>query len=192
MFTPAKMLIMMGGVVLVNLLGDYGNFGTDSDSDGLADGWAIPVGGSLSSKSIADNKQTFTPSSLYGGIFALTTQVSTNDILYACAKIATTGANVHLVVNSYDSGIGTTMQVPPSGVSSFVSVLQATNHTIMRIVIQNRNSSDYKAIIAEKVFWFNLTKAFGAGNEPSQATMDTFMQAAIAQGYFVQRVYGGV
>lgn len=56
------------GTTIVNLLGKYGNFETDSDEDGLADGWAKFAGST--NFSLSNNEQSWTGNGTenYGGI----------------------------------------------------------------------------------------------------------------------------
>lgn len=81
------------GTTLVNLLGNYGNFETDSNSDGLADGWYSPSDGILSKSLVTD------------AVFASKSQ-----------KLVSNGTKVYLYLTTYE------MFSPTAGHIYFVSM----------------------------------------------------------------------
>jgi hypothetical protein len=193
MFTPAKRLFMMGGVVLENILADQGDFENADLSF-----WVVLVGSPSVS---ADYFKTGSKSLKCSGIVSqalrkeiLPNQPAANDKLYGfCYAKVTAYVQGNIGIRFIINGSTAYEDTVLTGTSDWAisSLLITYSSGTFGTDIGLWNAGNATAYV-DSAMIFNLTKAFGAGNEPSKATMDTFMQLAIAQGYFAQRVYGGV
>lgn len=158
-------------VAITNLLGNDGNFAIDSNADGLGDGW-ITAG---ATKSMASNEQTFTATGQYLGIsYTKTNGATIGDKIYVCAYInAPYSGNVYLGLIgtiSVDSYVTTT------GSFVFTSALSTSTSTNVGMKILDSKASAWSAVKVKQSYTLNLTKIFGAGNEPTQAKMDSYMK----------------
>jgi hypothetical protein len=169
--------------ILVNLLNRMGNFETDADSNGMADGWksllaSVPV------KSMVNNIQSVTPTARYQALSAQNLPFGVGDKVYACVWMRTAGG----LNSAYQSIIGVETLYGGSGNFEFLSGLStATATTHNYDVITSKLASDWVAIEVKLAYVFNLTKVFGAGKEPTKTAMDAFMQAQTE--YFVNKEY---
>jgi len=169
---------------LSNLLGTDGNFGIDSNSDGVADGWNLAV--SLSAKSIDSNIQSFTASATNGGFEKAIN--ATTDKIYACTYVKASSANVSLRVAG---GLITAVESNHTGSGNFefLSVLVTGNNSgLIYYKVYDKNTSAWTQVQAKQAHVFNLTQIFGAGNEPTKAQLDAVIKALIDnQGYITEK-----
>lgn len=163
---------------IANRLGDNGNFTTDSNSDGLADGWSAYS--TLATKSIANNVQTFKASATSGGIQYAGLTNSVGNIIYVCAMINAPSTSISM---NLMSGGSTKASVTHSSIAGreFMSVIHTaiTGETSLIPVIRDNRSSAWTDITVDNVYFYNLTSIFGAGHEPTKAQMDAFINTFI-------------
>ena len=166
---------------LVNSLGADGNFGVDSNADGLADGWSNESG----VHALTNNVQRFTAASQFDGIYSDTVPVATGDILYACARI-TASSSFDISVGFSVSGGGVASKADATVINgvTFVSHYYSvtSSYSALGTKIYDHRSSAWDYIDVELVTYVNLTAIFGAGNEPTQATLDRQLQTHYATG----------
>ena len=173
-------------VTLTNYLGTDGNFGSDSNSDGVADGWV--KSGSPTGLSVSNNVQSFTPVAQYNGIRYAITPV-TNNKYYACAFVKTTHANA-IKLTLQDGGLPTTGGNIHTGSGNWeflsVGIVTATSTTNGVVYCLENLTTGFSEVQMKQFHVINLTDAFGAGFEPTSKTwLDYYMQLYFANnGYF--------
>lgn len=161
----------------VNLLGSDGNFGTDTNADGLADGWSLA---SLASKSMTGNVQTFTASAQYGTITNVAVRnASVNDIVYCCCQmLATVAGQARITLAQGTGGLNLSTYHTGGGAFEFLSQRGALfSKADSYVNLQTVATSTWAPIQVKQAHLLNLTAIFGAGNEPTQAEMDAWMKA---------------
>jgi hypothetical protein len=183
--TPAKKL-MFAGKPLVNLLGAEGNFETDSNSDGLGDGWT--KGGSATAVfTMANNEQTIAVTGEAGSSIIERPAVFTKDnVFYACCEVDSTIQYALIRFRNVNKGLNVQQEIGVS-LKGFISIYYKSvidDDETSNFAVGFLGSSTPYTMKYKKVFLFNLTDSHGAGNEPTQTALDNFMKI---QGYFVQR-----
>lgn len=170
---------------ITNLFGTDGNFVTNTG--GLGTGWTIA--GTLSAKSVTDNIQSFTASAKFGGLIKNATTEEAGDIIYFCALVKASSANVGLV---YRTG-GADLTILHSGFGNFELLsLQGAyvSQGTYTYKFQDRSDSGWAEAQIKKAFKINLTKDIGVSNIPTQAEMDACILDIFArEGYFTQNYY---
>lgn len=173
---------------VVNLLGADGNFGVDSNADGLADGW-IKEG--TPTVSVTGNVQKVTPASQFHGIGSNTAIRSQNvgDKIYGFMFMLSTSNLNRLTLAEGTGGVSQSKTHSGSGAFEFMSVqgtLASKIDSGFRVV--TALTSGFSEFQIKQAHLLNLTTIFGAGNEPTQAEMDKIVQRAIAAyGYISTR-----
>lgn len=168
---------------LNNILGSYGNFGVDSNADGLADGW-FAYG--VASKSLTDNIQTFTANTQYGRLEIPSITCKLNDVFYFCMWVKASYTQVY-------AQIGDNPQYPTTlytnvGNWQFVSCryVKIVDDTSVTFYIADSRPSGWLPAYIKQATILNLTKDLGTGNEPTKEQMDSWIQA---RPYFDKRDY---
>ena len=158
-----------------------GNFQSDSNSDGLGDGWSSSGATSLS---MTNNEQNFTPTVQYGRIIHNFSR-NAGEVIYVCAYIKSSTTSIFLQT---DNG-GSNVNVSYSNLGSyqFLSAQYTANGPTDSARIVYGLTAGFSNISTKLFYVFNLTAIFGAGKELSKTQMDTFMQAQAS--YFVQKEY---
>lgn len=188
MFNASQLTVMKK---IVNILGRDGNFENDSNVDGRSDGWGT-VSNAIYSKGL--NSQKFTPSSQNGGIqkeypITLPYLIPLN-IYYSCAIIKSSTGRGTLQLKYGPNAYQASMQLPTaSGTFSSIIATVQSGFTQGMLWLLDTGVTGFTEIEVSKVHFINLTKAFGAGNEPTKAQMDVFMQKALTRGYFTECDY---
>jgi hypothetical protein len=159
------------GVCLVNLITDS-NFSLDSNSDGLADGWSLA---GVASKSLNNNIQTYMPNAQYSILQNTAQPTYINDhIYYTTAYVDTDTTSVFLYI--YQGSGGSWVGSSHSTTSGFQRLSVKTNivnNTNSYIYIQDNRTGGFTQIQVKQWITIDLTAAFGTGNEPNQASMDS-------------------
>lgn len=169
--------------ILINLLGTDGNFSADGNTDGLGDGWSTT---GATSKSISNNIQSFVVSAKDKAISCAFGTPNANEIIYTCAIVKAPYAAVNLQL--YGAASPLLAFYSGSGDWELLSVRTYYTTAMARSVfVQDTSISGWQTVQVKQVYVFNLTQIFGAGNEPTKAQMDSFMQSQ--SDYFVQRNY---
>lgn len=153
-------------LVFQNMFGAQGNFETDIDLDGLADGW---TGAFLASKSVAANIQTFTPSAVNGQIGKYISSDCTG-VLYACCYVSCAPGKSLRLGNI--NGTGSPNNFTSIGDWQLVSNMQPCPVSDTQIYIRSLDTSSWSAIQVKRALLVNLTAKYGSGNEPSKAWCD--------------------
>jgi lysophospholipase L1-like esterase len=166
-------------VTLSNVLSTDGNFQTDTSSDGLGDGWSNSSSVGLS---MSNNIQSFTPNAQYSGIYKTITKTTSwveTDKLYCCAWVKSDKTTVSLALQDSDGNPIQSAIHSGSGNFEFLSALLTTvaGQTTLWAKIGSSATSGWTQVQLKQVYVFNLTSIFGAGKEPSKATMDAYMSA---------------
>lgn len=153
---------------IVNLLGTDGNFTTDTDVDGLGDGWVATD----ATVSMASNEQTFTATATSGNIKYNKTGLTSGHKLYACCYVKATAAasKIQLI------GIDGTPYHSGGGSYEFLSGTTTLGVTYNELKIRDLRTSAWTDVNVKLVHMFDLTAIFGSGNEPSKIEMDSFMR----------------
>lgn len=131
---------------------EYGDFDTDSNSDGLADSWHAY---NLASYSLTDNIQSFLASASFGRIWGYFTTIVSGHIYYAYASVLATTSSArlriynpsHEDVTDYHSG---------SGNFETLGVI-ATSDILTFISVQDARTSDWNTIQCAKFKIIDLT-----------------------------------
>ena len=160
---------------IVNLLGANGNFGTDTDADGLADGWSV---NNVTTKSVAGNVQTFKAAGQYGKM-SLNPAAPDGDIIYICALVKTDSSSVCLSQNE-SPYIAMDAEVGIKGYQ-FLSVRFTNVSGTKGIMVQDKRSSGWTDIKVKMAYMIDLTEDYGAGSEPTKIEMDHYVRM---QDYF--------
>lgn len=154
----------MPGYIVENLAYSFGNFDSDSNGDGLSDGWYAQ--GDIS-PSLSNNIQIFTPSQYGGGVYKpLFEIVGNNKIWYICVMVKTLDSNVLLAVSSGS----TTMESYHSGSGEweFLSVrIKNADDSPPLVIIGSFAETDWSEIQVKNVFMFFT--------EYSQTSIDNIM-----------------
>lgn len=165
---------------LSNLLGNDGNFGVDSNYDGLADGWSK---GSMSSvPTLASNVQTFISDAQYKGLSYTTATSGVVGHKYYYSVWLYGGVDMYsqiIVGSNYNNG---NKQNPSTNTWNFLSgyfTASATGN--IAINITSNITSGWINTQIKQAYIFDLTAIFGAGNEPSKGDIDHYMYS---QTYF--------
>ena len=149
-----------------------GNFPIDSNSDGLADNWVIS--GTVTSKNVGNNIQSYTPSIQYTKLEQSGFPNYPNNKIYVCAKIKVGVDNaISLVIK--DSFSETAILYGTSFNSfKFISCYKTINasSTQTRVYIEEKRVSSFTEIQVKEVLAIDLTSLFGAGNEPTTQQCD--------------------
>ncbi len=166
------------GEMIVNLLGKDGDFGTDSNSDGLADGWLNLNTGQTAT--ISNNEQRIvsptSPAHGYWGISTTKGKANANDVIYARAEMKK-------VAGTNNIGIAVAIGSMSSNPSDFTATESFKKYSVLRTMteagdirfwayISKSVTSEVQDATIRKAFLVNLTNLFGAGNEPDQAWCD--------------------
>ena len=152
------------GVCLSNLVGNN-NFSSDSNSDGMADGWN--VGGT--NKSVANNIQRMT-ATLNGNILSYDYTNIIGHVYYYGIKVKTNSALVNL-----NNGF---IKVSHTGSDSFELlswVHAATTTGSPHQGMYDERASGWTEIQVKEAIRIDLTESFGAGKEPTQAQINTMI-----------------
>jgi hypothetical protein len=164
---PAK------GVCLQNLIIN-GNFSVDGNGDGLADNYSA---NGVTSMSLAGNIQTYLSISQYSALSNIPQPyITTAHIFYTSVYVDSVGVGLYIYQGTGGSWGGNSH----SAVAGFERLVVRTNiisSVGAYIYIQDNRSSGFTPIRVKKWITIDLTDTFGAGNEPSQATMDSILSA---------------
>jgi hypothetical protein len=170
------------GLHLENLLGTYGSFSTDSNLDGIADGWLVH--GGVSGQSVLDGKQYFTPSGQFFGIKTNSISLVDGNYLYFSG-----------FMKSVDPGLTYGKTVAWSSTSyGFYSIdgwnmgTSAGFSTSSSAVFHyfTMNGSQQSECQVTNTSLIDLSVAFGSGYEPTRSDLDNFLQL---NGYFNDSIY---
>jgi hypothetical protein len=153
---------------IINLLGSYGNFGTDADSDGLGDGWANY---GITNVSMQDNIQTYTATAQWSAIRYFFNK-DINHTYYACAWIKSTNKTTLQLRD--DTSIALLGINTVAGLWNFVSGAGsfASNGANTRLVIYDDTATTHYPVQVKKVFLIDLTMSGKTKDE-----MDAIVQA---------------
>lgn len=181
-FSNGNILFQNQNITLTNLLNNEGNFITDSNSDGVADGWSQY---GMSSTSVSSNVQSFTPTFQYASMKHVVNTTFEN-IFYYCCYLRSSKTSTRLCLQAAPS-----LQSRHSGSGNFEfkSLYFTSLNTNSQFTVDDDSSSTWSQIQLKQCFAFNLTACFGAGKEPKQEIMDAYMQDVISQGYFTSKQY---
>jgi hypothetical protein len=171
-------------VTLTNILGTDGNFGSDSNSDGVADGWS--KNNVVNDCSISNNVQSFTPDAQYNGLVHTVTPITGNKY-YAFAYVKTSStATVPLLLQSGGLPQSQSNIHTRSGNWEFLStpIATATSTTNGQCRVHDSSASAKVPIQMKQVHVLNLTAIFGEGFEPSKAWLDYYIQLYYSNTYF--------
>lgn len=160
---------------LTNLLLTDGNFGVDTDEDGLTDNWIDVKSGSFS---IASNVQSFTQNDTPAGIIRHAVTPVNGHIYYACAFI--NGAYNQVFIDLNVGGFPYTVSSPLTTFGSFVfkSVMcTAISNDTGSMYVFDQKASDWSEVQVKLAHVFDLTATFGAGNEPAKSDIDDYMSS---------------
>lgn len=125
---------------------------------------------------VADNEISMTAWAAYGGTSQATVTMTSGRKYYVCEWLY--GASNQIIFYVYD---GTTLtQTSHSGGGSyeFLSAIHTagqTNASSRYACFQDQRSSGFTQMKAKYASCIDLTSAFGSGNEPTKAQMDTLM-----------------
>jgi hypothetical protein len=173
-----------------NELGNYGNFPTDSNSDGLADNLSTNLAGSYS---LSGGIQSFSPTSQYGYIGTNGITYTVGDVFYGCAYVKTTDNQMKVQIGDSDSDPSDSGSHSGSGNFEFLSGWMTTtsnsNPTTHGIRARTWATSSWVQTQVKQMHLFNLTRIFGAGNEPSKNDMNNEMPYLINKyGYINDQI----
>ncbi|MFA5697867.1 MAG: hypothetical protein WC888_05555 [Candidatus Izemoplasmatales bacterium] len=161
---------------------DNGDFSVDSNSDGLADGWSY---GGVSNFYIDENGQNMTAVSQYGRIFNSTSVIS--DCVYYIGldyKVYSNNCRFYVDFLSTQSPVSyyNTYLVGDNLSHHFSVILNSTESSnIYGPTVRDYNASGWANFSFDEIIMVNLTKTFGAGNEPSLNDFETYY---LPDGYF--------
>lgn len=173
----------------VNLLGNDGNFGVDTNADGLADGWTSDV--ALSTKSINGNVQSFVAGGQFAGVkkqTALDLIQNIGDVFFGCAYVKASSNLVRLRMQN--AGGASALSHSGSGLFEFMSFRLIKLVSVGKILaVQDERTTGFNEVQVMQFHLLNLTTIFGAGNEPTKDQMDVIVQKAIeTYGYINERM----
>lgn len=173
-----------------NMLGDVGDFGADSNADGLANNQVTSnVTGTL-----INGEQTLIATATSGehrAQFEVYSGFDVGDVLYACGYYKSTvgKASLYLYNRKSDGAYEQAFVAGTVGATNYeflsvhmpVTSLYSTQQIIARCHIMNSSGSISFAGAGEtatikQVHVINLTKLFGAGYEPSKNIMDYYVK----------------
>lgn len=153
----------------------------DSDNNGWADGCAQT--GSVASKSVENNVQTFTASAQHGG-FTISISANDADVIYTCALMQTLSTSANLGIK-----VGTSTKTSNNVVASNDYVFVSARHQMLvgegatlKIQVRDSSSSNFQSIKVKKLYVFNLTQDL-QNNIPSRYDLDAYWQYKIIQDY---------
>jgi len=160
------------GVCLTNLITN-GDFSLDSNSDGLADGWSH----SGSSGNYITNKIEYFMSSITGFSGALLSpDIGLSRDKHYIAFDAVSIAAVAYLAEYFISGSDWNQSPVYNGhVSGMVIPHQTSTYPYYLLAFYPTAVGVYSAV--SNVVFINLTRTFGAGNEPTRLQMDTIMNS---------------
>ena len=179
-----------GGTKLTNKLGITGNFNQDRDDNGIADGWS--TSSALSAYSWSNQVQSFTPSIQWGGVITDDSyELIAGHIYYFYGSMTTTDDNGRLYIMKTGSNISADIH-SGSGEKEFLSgrFTSDVSDNSAQMKPQTARTSGFVNIDIEGCGFIDLTQAYGAGNEPSKATMDYEIQRL--GGHFNNTSYTGL
>lgn len=167
--------------MLNNLLGTDGNM-IDSNTNNKADGWGYDA--NVNSISCVNNEAVFivTASNL---CMSHNFATINGHIYYCCAYVNADSTSIQFRMWQGTWQPSTSHSATPG--YDFLSLRYAVATTSSTINIYDTKSSGFTNISVKKAYVFDLTQIFGAGNEPTKATMDTWMNAQ--ESYFVTKSY---
>ncbi len=181
-----------------DLLNAIGNFETDSNSDGLADGWLNNLGSgnpgtisTLAQKGKYSEKITYTNSTgstIYPGV-KLYKPVTVNNVyyLYTYANMTSTyNRPPLLLIHRRNSSGGIVTQLSKWGSADikdqyqFLSIYENLIDPLVVeyaiLCITSLAPGESCEFYCDNLVFLNLTAIYGAGNEPNKTTMDTLIK----------------
>jgi hypothetical protein len=170
-------------ITIFNLLGMDGNFQTDSNSDGLGDGWTQSGN---PTKTIANNIQNLTPLQQYHGMTYRNIPASAQDKIYICGSFKTAMTNFALTVSS-EVGNVAAGSFPFANTPSFtfLSGIFTNPNGLFWIYAYTGATSGFSTTSFKNIFVINMTKDLvKLVTLPTKTKMDSVLQAKIAaEGY---------
>ncbi|WP_290489882.1 MULTISPECIES: hypothetical protein [unclassified Aerococcus] len=160
-------------IKLVNLV-ENGDF-----SDGLL-GWKSHQGGVIE---VVDSRLKIdtSPTNYSGVSQPINVKYDTNDIIYT--NVSVYNPNDHDITLNFQYASRTNLVKISPTFNGVVSVVQTSDTSMLspRYFITKNSISDQYSFFIDNVILLNLTKIFGAGNEPTKETMDWIINT---NGYF--------
>ncbi|KAB2335092.1 hypothetical protein [Bacillus mesophilum] len=130
-------------------------------------------------QTIANNELNITFVGSYGFIYQLLTDVAVGDMIYVKADIKADTTNV-LLNMQHKSGVAS-LEVRHSGsgnyekLSGIIALPADTNLSYVRARISDYRTSNWTPVVVKNFIVLNLTKVFGAGNEPTKAELEKLL-----------------
>lgn len=155
-----------------------GNFATDSNSDGLADNFAVK--GAVSANSVSGNIQSFTASVSNGGI-KQTHTVTSGDKVAIFAQVRSSGGTIKM---GNETGVEAATTTSGDGTWKRLVAIQTVTGTTNSIpYIASADTSDWKQIDVKEFMVINLTTLIGtSGSTISTTELDLLFQFVVSTG----------
>jgi type IV pilus assembly protein PilA len=157
-----------------DLLEGRGYFKSDSNSDGLADGWLGDWGVENLRVNTIDGIQSFNVTEQWGQITHPVT-ITLNNKFYISGKVKSES----LVVLLADIGGYSDLAAYYNSFGSFerISALATlTRGANILVTIEDNEAQNWDMIEAKEVFFIDVTDMFGSGNEPSVSQIDFMIE----------------
>lgn len=166
-----------------NILGSDGNFETDSNADGLGDGW---TSASVTSLSMSGNTQSFTATQSAGYIIRSIPSYTTGNVYYACAYVKADNSSTRFSLRNTEGTLLNLTSHTGSNTFEFLSahITMTSGITSWQVRISNNSASNWTATQVKQVFYLDLTAIFGAGKEPNKQYMDWLMKDLIGKNTY--------
>jgi predicted phosphodiesterase len=185
--------VMFNGVNIrkyrfINLLASYGNFATDTNADGWANGWRSTY--TTSVRSVSGNVQSFTPEAQYGNMClgsaertTLRSALVAGDIIHIYAMIKTTDNTAQIDVTNASPTASNAHS--GSGTFEFVSLLTTvTTAATFDMFVQTFKTSGWAGI---EVKLFHYCKVNGMPFTKTQ--LDNIAKSRLAESGYLSDSY---
>ena len=160
LISQAIQYIATSKIIYTNLLLNS-NFAIDANGDGIADNW-YPYSGTLASKSIGGNIQSFTAGSAVN--FKQDYITTIGHIYFYTINVKTDSSAIQL-----NNGFATIAATGSGNFERLKFVHAATNTSNPNTAFQDTRSSGWTEVQLKEAMLIDLTLTYGAGKEPNLA-----------------------
>ncbi|MFA5602741.1 MAG: prepilin-type N-terminal cleavage/methylation domain-containing protein [Bacilli bacterium] len=157
-----------------DLLEGKGYFKSDSNGDGLGDGWESDWGGENFEINTIDGVQSFDATEQWGQ-YGSSVTITPNHIFYLSGKIKSDSSATLTAGNTgyWDFGV----DYYNSGVFDRISKLGVIPvGPNIKVIVEENEELELDTIEAKEIFFVDVTDMFGTSNEPSLSQMDFMLE----------------
>lgn len=158
-----------------DLISGFGNFTTDSNSDGLADGF---YNGNGTAFSLNNGVQTFTATSQWGCFSRDSIPYTLGQIFYGSVYVKSPSNQTGMQIGNMNGNPSGSQFHTGSNRFEFLTSRFATtvnSNASNGIRVRSWLTTGFTPIETKNMYFFNLTEIYGAGSEPSEAALDALI-----------------